>query len=452
MRPRPPLRLVAGYAGGATGGATPLAAALEFAALGLGLTACVALLARAPAWFWNLGTFQALFLAAFGFHALALARLRRYAALPGVGLAVLAVAVAARLLLLPVPPSLSGDIHRYVWEGRVLAAGGNPYRQAPLDPALAPLRDARVWPHVNHPHLSTIYPPLAEAGFALVAALAPGVAAMKLWIVLHDVGLVVVLLAWARRRRVPEAAVLAYAWNPLVLVEYAGTGHNDPTALVWLALAFMLRERRPVAAALALAAAVLVKLVPLLALPFLLRRWPWRARLAALLPLAAGLAAFWALTRGTDSGLSAYWGSWRNNELAFHYLDRALGGHAAARAATLAAVAAAAAWAWRRNWAPERATALLVATALLLAPAFHPWYLGWVLVFLPFAPSAAWTVLSATCVLNYGVLATPAEGRVFHLPLAWRWVEYGIPLAVGLAARAARVAARRKDETWSSVP
>jgi hypothetical protein len=419
---------------GPVGGAAPLAAAIELSALGLLLTGCVSLLARLPSWYENLGRFQILVLAAFACFGLVVARLPRYARLPRVGLAVFAVAFATRMLLLPVAPSLSHDLHRYVWEGRVIVAGGDPYRQAPLDPALAPLRDPVLWPHVNHPHLSTIYPPLAEAGFALVAGVSPTVAAMKAWVVLHDLALVALLIVWAGRTAAGPVAAVAYAWNPMVLVEYAGTGHNDPTALAWLVAAFVLRDRRPVASALAFAAAVLVKLAPLVALPFLLREWPWRARIAATVPIALGLGWFVGLTRDTYSGLAAYWGTWRNNELAFHYLDRALGGYAAARTATLVMLAALAAWALWRRWPVQAASRAAIGASLLLSPVLHPWYLGWVLAFEPLGPSVGWLALSCASVFNYGLFVVPAEGRSYHLPLGARWIEYGVPLALTLAA------------------
>ena len=54
----------------------------------------------------------------------------------------LLVAAALRLPLIVSPPFLSTDIYRYVWDGRVQAAGINPYRYLPADPALASLRDA----------------------------------------------------------------------------------------------------------------------------------------------------------------------------------------------------------------------------------------------------------------------------------------------------------------------
>ena len=125
MSERPPLRLIEG---GGRPQSQPeperpgLAAAFEFIALGVGLTLTIVLMARLPFWFRDLGTFQALFAFAFAFYGLALLRLKRYASLPHVGIAVFAVALATRAALLPAPPSLSGDIYRYVWEDR--ARGG----------------------------------------------------------------------------------------------------------------------------------------------------------------------------------------------------------------------------------------------------------------------------------------------------------------------------------------
>jgi hypothetical protein len=409
-----------------------LGAALEFAALGAGVTLAAALLGALPAWFHNLRGFQSLYVLAFGFYLLALVRLRRYAGLPRLGLAVGAVAIAARIVLLPVAPSLSGDIYRYLWEGRVAVAGGNPYRQSPDDPALAALRDREIHPRVNHAELAAIYPPLAEAGFALVARLSPTVLAMKLWIVLHDIGLVLLLIRWAGRGGESAAPAIAYAWNPLVLIEYAGTGHNDPTAIFWLVLALVLARERPTGSALALAAGAMVKLAPLAALPFLWIRWPWRARLLLTATLALGFGWYLSQALGVHSGLAAYWGTWRNNDLAFHYLELLTGSFAGARAVALLLTAAVALWASRRAWQASRATRAVLGSGLLLGPVLHPWYLGWILALESRAPSLPWVLLSLTATLNYGVLAVPGEGRDFHLPLPGRWVEYGIPLALAL--------------------
>jgi hypothetical protein len=417
---------------------------MELTALGTGLVLTLALMARLDSWARHLGTFQSLYAVAFAFFALAVARARSVA-VPHAGRLVFGVALAARLALLPVTPTLSGDIYRYVWEGKVAAHGHDPYRRSPRDTTLAGLRDRAIYPRINHPELATIYPPLSMAGFALVARLSPSVWAMKSWVVLHDLALVLLLIAWARARRAGPLAVIAYAWNPLVLVEYAGSGHNDPTAMVWLVAAMLWSERRPAVAALALAAGTLTKLAPLVALPFLLRRWSWRARLVALAPIVAGLGWFWSRTRAADSGLTAYGRTWANNELAFLYLSRLVHDPLVARQATAALVVLTlAVLAWR-GWDVPRATRFGMRAGFLLSPVAHPWYLGWVLVLEPLAPSAPWLLLSLTAVLSYGVLAPPPEGGGFHLPLAWRWFEYGVPLLLAAALAVARL-------TWDPRP
>jgi hypothetical protein len=409
--------------------------AFELAALGTGLTLVAVLLGRLPGWIHDLRAFQSLFLLGFAFYGLTLLRLARYAALPRVGGAVFVVALAARMALLAAPPSLSDDIFRYVWEGRVILHGGNPWVQSPLDPALRTLRDARVFPSINHPELATIYPPLAEAGFALVAALSPTIPAMKGWVIAHDLALVALLIALLRRQGRSPAWAIVYAWNPLVWVEYAGSGHNDPTAMLWLLVALATGRTRPMLSAATLAAGALVKLAPLAALPFLWRQWPWRARWLALALLAAGLGAYGWASRGASSGLHAYWEAWRNNALVFDVLEHWTGSFRIARTLGMAAVLGVVALALGRGWRAIRGTRAALKCVLLVSPVAHPWYQGWFLMLEPYAPTAPWILLSATAILSYGVFATPAAGRSYHLPFAGRLVEYGVPalLAVILA-------------------
>ena len=90
-------------------------------------------------------------------------------------------AVVMRAALLPAPPFLSSDIYRYVWDGQVQAAGINPYRYIPADPALERLRDAAVYPLINRKdYAPTIYPPAAQMVFAAVGQVSHGVTGMKL--------------------------------------------------------------------------------------------------------------------------------------------------------------------------------------------------------------------------------------------------------------------------------
>ena len=92
---------------------------------------------------------------------------------------VVAFGLLFRLTLLPAEPSLSDDVYRYVWDGRVQAAGINPYRHAPDSPELEHLRDERLHPRINHPHIPTIYPPAAQFLFLACSFVASSVWCFK---------------------------------------------------------------------------------------------------------------------------------------------------------------------------------------------------------------------------------------------------------------------------------
>src|SRR5262245_7335817 len=422
--------------------------ALEPVAAAVLLVALLAALGAMPDWRAELGRFQAGYLLAFAVYALALARRARWHALPHAATFVVVVALALRVAVLPVAPTLSDDVYRYLWEGRALAAGENPWRHAPADPALGHLREREIHPHLNHPELRAIYPPLAEAGFALVAAIRPTPLALKLWVLLHDLALCALLARWCARRRSGSAWDAAlYAWNPLVVTEYAGSAHHDPTGILWMVGALAWAERRHAASALAAAAAVLVKLGPLVSLPFLWRAWPARARTLALVTLTAGLGAYAWLALGEGSGLAAFTTRWRHNDALFGPLARALG-EQGARAAVAVGLVALAILGLRRHWDAVSATQRLLGAGLLLGPVVHPWYLGWVLALTPLSPSPPWILLSCLVTFAYGPLASPAEGGAYHPGAAWRAFEYGAPalLAGVLAWRGRREGRARVRE------
>ncbi len=82
-------------------------------------------------------------------------------------LAIVLAALAARVPLTLAAPLLSDDLYRYVWDGRVAHAGLNPFLHPPSSDALAHVRDASVWPLINHPEIPTIYPPVSYTHLTL---------------------------------------------------------------------------------------------------------------------------------------------------------------------------------------------------------------------------------------------------------------------------------------------
>ncbi len=195
---------------------------------------------------------------------------------------ILGVATLLRVALVAGPPLLSSDVYRYVWDGRVQNAGVNPFLYVPVDPALAPLRDTAIYPHINRAtYAHTIYPPAAQAFFAVVTALSDSVIAMKLAMVAMECLAIICVLRLLARAGRPLAQVLIYAWNPLALWEFAENGHVDAMALGLVALAIMLRAggQRDGWAGVVAGAAVLVKFLPAVVIPALWRRGPGGGKL-----------------------------------------------------------------------------------------------------------------------------------------------------------------------------
>ena len=110
-----------------------------------------------------------------------------------------------RALFVTLPPTLSDDIFRYVWEGQIQWHGWNPFVVAPTDPLLSGLRND-IWPWINNPDASAIYPPLAQLVFKGLATFA-GVTGFKIAFSLIDLLLVGVLLQGARRRSIEPGRV-----------------------------------------------------------------------------------------------------------------------------------------------------------------------------------------------------------------------------------------------------
>ena len=192
---------------------------------------------------------------------------------------VLLVAAAMRLPLIMSPPFLSTDVYRYVWDGRVQAAGVNPYRYFPGDPALASLRDNLVYPKINRAEYApTIYPPMAQVIFATVGFAWSSTTGVKATMVGFEILTVFCLLRLLAAAKLPAERVLIYAWNPLPVWAFAGNGHIDAAVIGLISAALLLRVRqRDSWAGVALGLAVVTKFLPAVLAPVLWRpRAGWR--------------------------------------------------------------------------------------------------------------------------------------------------------------------------------
>jgi alpha-1,6-mannosyltransferase len=136
--------------------------------------------------------------------------------------------IALRVYALLFEPLLSSDVYRYVWDGRVQAAGINPYRYFPAHEALASLRDGTIFPHINRADFAvTIYPPVAQFFFLVVTRIGESVTTMRLALLGCESLTVALIMLLLRRMERPVTRVIAYLWHPLPLWEIANSGHVD---------------------------------------------------------------------------------------------------------------------------------------------------------------------------------------------------------------------------------
>ena len=337
---------------------------------------------------------------------------------------ILAFAIVFRLLLLfTTPPTLSDDVYRYIWDGKLMNAGVNPYAQPVDSPTLdafdSPQRDL-----VNHSWMASPYLPVAQLYFAAIWRLAPDSAlAFQIAATILDLltGLIVVDLL--RRLGLPRSRSLIYLWHPLIVVEFAHGAHVDSLmivlimASVWAATTW----RSQFGAVAALAAATLTKGLPALLIPILARRWQVRHALKYLGLVAAGCAPFalgagWGLVgaldgRGLFGALRIYLAQWKFNSGLYHWTEELISGSwpSATRLVQFVSwspaliakmvmgvlMCALLVVAWRRarrelsGLQLVRLAVLPLAGYLLLTPTVHPWYTAIFVPLLPFLARSA---------------------------------------------------------------
>jgi alpha-1,6-mannosyltransferase len=314
----------------------------------------------------------------------------------------LVLAAVWNIAFLRVPSGADDDIHRYVWDGRLQRLGYNPYLVVPSDPAVKGLHSAETR-NLNNPDLPSPYPAGAELFFRAVTAIHESTFAMKVAFVVCEFAIVFVLLDVLRCTGRGAHLVLAFAWNPLLAIEVAGSGHIDIVGALLLAVsAAALVRRWRATAAVALGLAIAVKFLPIVLLPLYWKRV--RIREAVLAAAVVGLLymPFFNHGRIPTGSLGTYVQSFRFNGPVFAILDRVAPPQLLVALAVLVGLGTAT-WQRMRRAAPESSPDVFawpmfawpMAASLLCAPAIFPWYLLWLLPFLTSASTLLiiiWTV------------------------------------------------------------
>jgi hypothetical protein len=343
----------------------------------------------------------------------------------------LVLAALWHLPFLLMAPGSDDDVHRYVWDGHVQRLGYNPYIVVPSDPALGGLhtRDTRT---LNNPDVPSPYPAGAQLFFRAVTAIHESIFALKVAFVVCDLAIVLVLLDILRCSGRGAHWVLAYAWNPLLATDVAGSGHIDIVGVLLLLVSVAALVRRwRAAAALAFGLAVSVKLLPVVLLPLYWRRV--RMRDAALAAVVVGLlyVPFFNHRRIPIGSLGTYVQRFRFNDPVFATLERVVVPQLAVGLALLVGFLTAI---WMRSKTPawsSDAFAWPMAASLLCAPVVYPWYLLWLLPFVRSAATVPIIIWTVSIIPTFYVWHLRTLGRPWLVPGWIMLLEYGSVATAG---------------------
>lgn len=195
-----------------------------------------------------------------------------------------AIAILFRLLFLPLIPNLSQDFYRFIWDGRMLTQGLNPYLTTPQSSIeagnfsiVAQAQELYAgMGKLNGSHY-TNYPPLNQLCFAIASFLGGksiiGVAtALRIIIIAADIGIIITGKRLLQRLGLPIHNIFWYALNPFVIIEMTGNLHFETVMLFFVVWSlYLLAKGKWIWSAVLFACSISLKLLPLLLLPFFLQ-------------------------------------------------------------------------------------------------------------------------------------------------------------------------------------
>jgi hypothetical protein len=396
-------------------------------------------------------------------------------------------AATFRLVLLLSNLIQEDDVYRYLWEGRVSAEGINPYRYSAwqveqyrhgVEIEKSPWTDedrnnldrlvrvsgpetkfSLILDRVNHPHVSTIYPPLSQFLFWLAALAVPGsIAGFKLWIMALDGVTLWLLYRLLRSLGWNPLYLVVYAWSPLVLKEFGNTGHVDALAVTLVLSASVTALRgRTIGSLFFLALATASKFYPFILLPLFLHRIKGEGAgsLCKGLGVYIGtLAVLYLPFLGAGErlfhGLFRYAADWEMNDFLFSLIKSAYSSipleglrstltvsfwtfqfenpwyEVLTKGTAFGIVGLAVLYClFRRDPKEPReflfSLFIVLGAVFLTSPVQNPWYLTWLMPFLVLFRFPSWLLLSG---LIFGYYL---RFYLFyhHLEEWWRWVVYG---------------------------
>lgn len=323
-----------------------------------------------------------------------------------------------RLTLLPTVPTTSPDVYRYIWEGKEIYHGFNPYKYPPNSPTLASINNHNLLDKVTFKDLTSIYPPFAQVlftfGYFISGENAIGIKFIYLICEFFTMLFILKLLSAEKKNL---NLVILYAWLPLPIMEFFVNAHIDPLGITFLVMfLYYIEKEKYFLSSVSLALSFLAKLYPAVLIPLLLKKIKFKKTFYFTLIFSAVVIIFYIpFVWGNVyvfSMLSNYIENWEFNGSIYHLMKLILvyGNHAhivcnILLIATIIIISIS-----YKNFI--NAVGGILLSVIIFTATVYPWYLGWIAALNPFLEF--YSVLSLFFTINLTNLT----------PLAPVWREF----------------------------
>ncbi len=198
---------------------------------------------------------------------------------------ILLLALVVRLMIIADFPHLSDDIYRFIWDGRLLHLGLNPYRYIPADiVGNHALLGQSLYESLNSPHYYSIYPPIAQVIFWVSTLIHSPQFLYEAMVMraIHfafELGTLRYLWMLLKAYDVPQSRIAIYALNPLVILEVSANLHHEGIVLFFLlATLYHLKQGRVFRSGVFMALSIATKILPILFVPVIFFRLQGKQR------------------------------------------------------------------------------------------------------------------------------------------------------------------------------
>lgn len=332
-----------------------------------------------------------------------------------------------RATLIPTTPATSPDVYRYIWEGKVISNGYNPYEYSPDASELTDLRDD-LYSKVTFKNLPTIYPPAAQLIFlASYSLTGNSLTGLKLIYLLCEILTMIFLLKLLILKGKNPNLILLYAWLPLPIMEYFVNAHIDAAGIMFFIMfLYFLEKGKMFPSVIAFTFSFLTKLYPVFLIPLLVKKLRSQRFLNfVMIFIIISILFYYPFFNGSQSVtkmLSIYANKWEFNASVYYILTALIPDRETARliCGILLFISIGYVASYYKDFIKGVFGVLLA--VVIFSPVVYPWYLGWISTVNPFA--GFYSVLSLLFTVNLSNF-TPL-GKVWHEYFPVIFTEYAV--------------------------